>query len=127
EAFFAAYPTLQVAVIDDLTPDESAVLFDNDHSYRGDRSDYLLRSTMTRIKYKDRAFPPHHTVDIERGDLLIDNADYGQYKGEMQIALQPMKNDGRVNVVGKIAPEELFLLDFLKPWSSFRLSKKATK
>ena len=76
---------------------------------------------MTRIYYKDKEFPPHDTHDMVRGDVLIDNAGYGQYKGETQIALKEMKNDGRVNVVGKIAEEELFLLEFLKPWSSFKL------
>jgi hypothetical protein len=65
----------------------------------------------------------HDTRDIQRGDVLIDNENYGQYKGETQIALKEMKNDGRVNVVGKIAADELFLLDFLKPWSSFKLTE----
>lgn len=96
-------------------------MFDNLHGYRGDRSEYILRSTMTRIYYKDKPFPAHDTHDMTRGDILIDNVGYGQYKGETQIALKEMKNDGRVNVVGKIAADELFLLDFLKPWSSFKL------
>ena len=121
EAFHADYPTLRVDVVDGITEDERICLFDNLHSYRGDRSEYILRSTMTRIYYKDKEFPPHDTHDMVRGDVLIDNAGYGQYKGETQIALKEMKNDGRVNVVGKIAEEELFLLEFLKPWSSFKL------
>lgn len=121
EAFHADYPTLRVDVVDGITEDERICLFDNLHSYRGDRSEYILRSTMTRIYYKDKEFPPHDTHNMVRGDVLIDNAGYGQYKGETQIALKEMKNDGRVNVVGKIAEEELFLLEFLKPWSSFKL------
>ncbi|MFS1079447.1 DUF871 domain-containing protein [Enterococcus casseliflavus] len=121
EAFHADYPTLRVDVVDGITEDERICLFDNLQSYRGDRSEYILRSTMTRIYYKDKEFPPHDTRDMVRGDVLIDNAGYGQYKGETQIALKAMKNDGRVNVVGKIADEELFLLEFLKPWSSFKL------
>lgn len=121
EAFHADYPTLRVDVVDGITEDERICLFDNLHSYRGDRSEYILRSTMTRIYYKDKEFPPHDTRDMVRGDVLIDNAGYGQYKGETQIALKAMKNDGRVNVVGMIADEELFLLEFLKPWSSFKL------
>ena len=104
-----------------ITDDEREVLFNNLHSYRGDRSEYILRSTMTRIIYADRPFPAHNTVDMVKGDVLIDNVGYGQYKGETQIALQPMKNDGRVNVVGKISDDELFLLDFLRPWSNFKL------
>ncbi|MGX7200644.1 DUF871 domain-containing protein [Enterococcus nangangensis] len=121
EAFNAEFPSLKVDVAEDVTDDERIVLFDNLHSYRGDRSDYILRSTMTRIYYKDKPFPAHNTLDMKRGDVLIDNVGYGQYKGETQIALKEMKNDGRVNVVGKIAADEMFLLGFLKPWSSFKL------
>lgn len=121
EAFFASYPTLKVDVVEDITEDERICLFDNLHSYRGDRSEYILRSTMTRIYYKDKPFPAHNTKDMTRGDVLIDNVGYGQYKGETQIALKEMKNDGRVNVVGRISDDELFLLDFLKPWSNFKL------
>ena len=86
----------------------------------------MLRSTTTRITYKDLEFPAHDTDKIQRGDVIIDNEGYGQYKGETQTALREMENDGRVNVVGRIADDELFLLDFLKPWSSFKLieSKK---
>ncbi len=124
EAFFADYPSIKVDVAADITADERTVLFENLHSYRGDRSEYILRSTMTRIIYQDRPFPAHNTVDMKKGDVLIDNAGYGQYKGETQIALQAMKNDGRVNVVGQIAADELFLLDFLQPWSSFKLIEK---
>ncbi|MGY3745995.1 DUF871 domain-containing protein [Vagococcus salmoninarum] len=123
EAFNAEYPTVKVDVAADITADEEKVLFESLHSYRGDRSEYLLRSTMTRITFKDLPFPAHNTVDMVKGDVLIDNVEFGQYKGETQIALQEMKNDGRVNVVGKITPDELFLLDFLKPWSNFKLIK----
>ena len=123
DAFFADFPEIKVIPTADITSDEEVVLFENLHSYRGDRSAYLLRSTMTRVIYKDKPFPAHNTVDIAKGDVLIDNVGYGQYKGETQIALQPMENDGRVNVVGKVAPEELMLLDYLKPWSNFKLIK----
>ncbi len=121
DAFFADYPSIKVEVAEDITDDEKEVLFNNLHSYRGDRSEYILRSTMTRIKYKDLPFAAHNTVDMVKGDVLIDNLGYGQYKGETQIALKAMKNDGRVNVVGKISADELFLLDFLRPWSNFKL------
>ncbi|WP_430609155.1 DUF871 domain-containing protein [Enterococcus sp. DIV0876] len=123
EAFNADYPTLRIDVTSGITENERVCLFDNLHSYRGDRSEYILRSTMTRVYYKDKDFPAHDTKDMVRGDVLIDNEGYGQYKGETQIALKEMKNDGRVNVVGKITDEELFLLDFLKPWSSFKLAE----
>lgn len=121
DAFFSANPKIKVDPLDTITADERVVLFENKHRYRGDHSDYVLRSTMTRVKYKDLPFPATNTRDITRGDVLIDNVGYGQYKGETQIALKSMPNDGRVNVVGRIADDELFLLDFLKPWASFEL------
>ena len=121
EAFNADYPTLKVDTGEGITENERICLFDNLHSYRGDRSEYILRSTMTRVYYKEKDFPPHNTRDMHHGDVLIDNDGYGQYKGETQIALKDMKNDGRVNVVGRISDDELFLLDFLKPWSSLSL------
>ncbi|MGC3596042.1 phospho-sugar glycosidase domain-containing protein, partial [Enterococcus faecium] len=79
-------------------------------------SEYILRSTMTRVYYNDKDFPPQYTRDMHHGDVLIDNEGYGQYNGETQIALKDMKNDGRVNVEGRISDDDLFLLDFLKPW-----------
>ncbi|HAZ5306169.1 hypothetical protein AS257_15220, partial [Enterococcus faecium] len=109
EAFNADYPTLKVDTEEGITENERICLFDNLHSYRGDRSEYILRSTMTRVYYKDKDFPPHNTRDMHHGDVLIDNEGYGQYKGETQIALKDMKNDGRVNVVGRISDDELFL------------------
>ncbi|MDR0298172.1 MAG: DUF871 domain-containing protein [Streptococcaceae bacterium] len=120
-AFFAAMPTLTIIPSPNLTENERVCLFESEHSYRGDRSDYLLRSTMTRVLYKGKDFPAHDTRDILPGDVLIGNDRFGQYKGETQIALKAMPNAGRVNVVGRIADAELLLLDCLKPWSSFRL------
>lgn len=124
KVFNAPYPSLEVEVISDITDDEKACLFDTKHSYRGDVSDYLLRSTMTRVYYKEKEFPAHNTIAIKRGDILIENREYGQYKGETQIALKEMMNSGRTNVVGKLTTESLFLLNFIKPWSSFVFHKK---
>ncbi|KRM72575.1 DUF871 domain-containing protein [Lacticaseibacillus brantae] len=123
EAFNAEFPSLQVVPNSGMTDLERTVIFDNLHSYRGDRSEYLLRSTQTRVKYAGEPFPAHDTELIRRGDVLIDNDGYGQYKGETQIALQPMPNDGRVNVVGHLAESDLFLLNYLRPWSNFKLSE----
>jgi len=35
-----------------------------------------------------------------------------------------MKNTGKSNVVGKIADEEIFLIDYIKPWQKFSFVKK---
>jgi hypothetical protein len=116
-------PAFTVNMSEDATPLEKKIVFEESHVYRGDVSEFMIRSTGSRVKYKQASFPPHNTQEIRRGDVLIDNDHYGQYKGELQSALKPMKNDGRTNVVGRIEEQELFLLDYLKPWSPFRFER----
>ncbi|RDI41397.1 DUF871 domain-containing protein [Falsibacillus pallidus] len=116
--------TLAVDVYDDTTDLEKVIMFDEFHFYRGDVSDYMIRSTQSRVKYRGREFKPGFTRDIKRGDILIENDLYGQYAGELQIALKDMKNSGKTNVVGRIREEEIFLIDYLDPWGKFAFQKK---
>ncbi|EHC03677.1 DUF871 domain-containing protein [Streptococcus suis] len=110
----------------DLTGQVTAVereIIEFDHVYRGDISAYLLRSTMPRVVYKDATIPAHTDREtlVQRGDVLIDNDLYGRYKGELQIALREFTVSSKVNRVGRICPDYLPLLAFIKPWQSFRL------
>ena len=123
KAFFAPLPELKVDLSQNITDIEKEVILKSTHMYRGDASDYLLRSTMTRVVYRDKDFPAHDTDDIKRGDIIIVNNQYGQYKGETQIALRDIKNDGRRNVVGHLSSEEAFLLSYIGTWSSFKLAE----
>ncbi len=119
--------TFRVELVEGVSPVEKKLVLEELHYYRGDVSDYMIRSTLSRIKYKKETFTPHHTRPIRRGDILIDNERYGQYKGELQIALKPMENRGKTNVVGRIVEEEQFLLDYLRPWSRFRFEQANRK
>lgn len=121
--FNSLYPVFNVETTDGISELEKEVLFNNLHYYRGDVSDYLIRSTLTRVKYREESFEPHDLNEIHKGDILIDNNSYGQYKGETQIALTDMPNNGYINVVGHIVPEEVYLLDYLKPWSHFHFQQ----
>ena len=114
--------TFRAELFDTITDLEKKIVLDEFHFYRGDVSDYLIRSTQSRVKYKQEKFKPTYTPTIRRGDILIENELYGQYKGELQIALQDMENSGKTNVVGRIAKEEVFLLEYLKPWGKFQFS-----
>lgn len=114
--------TFQVELFDTITTLERKIVLEEIHVYRGDISAYMIRSTEPRIKYKNEEIKPTYTPQINRGDILIDNELYGQYKGELQIALKDMENIGKVNVVGKVKEEELFLLDFMKPWGQFKFT-----
>lgn len=88
-------------------------------SRRPERSDYLLRTIESRMVPGE--VEPFNCVGIRRGDVLIDNVRYGHYAGEVQIALAPMENSGRTNVVGHIDDAELCLLDCLRPGQLFSL------
>lgn len=103
---------------------EKKIVLEEVHFNRGDVSDYMARSTQSRVKYKGSDFPPFNTPDMEKGDVIIESSLYKRYAGELQIALKPMKNSGKSNVVGKIVPEEVFLLDYLEPWMKFKFSEK---
>lgn len=119
EAFSGNHPLLEIELAPDITDLEKKVLLEEVHMYRGDRSAYMIRSSNTRVKYKDEDFPARATSTIQRGDVLICSNDLGQYKGETQIALQEMEGDGSRNIVGRLTEESVFLLDYLAPWSTF--------
>ncbi|APH14561.1 hypothetical protein NPD5_2525 [Clostridium sporogenes] len=109
----------KVNLVDKIPEVEKRIILDEFHFNRGDVSDYLVRSTQSRVKYKDHNFEAFNTVDIKRGDLLIESSLYKRYAGELQIALKDMKNSGKTNVVGRITDEEIFLIDYLEPWEKF--------
>lgn len=84
----------------------------------------MIRSTQSRVKYKGHNFALFHAPAlIRRGDIVIESSAYGHYAGELQIALQDMKNSGMSNVVARIREEEIFLLDDIKPWQKFTFHK----
>ncbi|MBE3640775.1 DUF871 domain-containing protein [Bacillus cereus] len=116
--------TFDIELYDTTTELERIIVLEEPHFYRGDVSEYMIRSTQSRVKYKKEEFKPHNTREIKRGDLLIDNEQYGQYKGELQIALKDMVNTGKTNVVGRIVEEEIFLLDYLQAWDKFGFTLK---
>ncbi|HAA6127328.1 TPA_asm: DUF871 domain-containing protein, partial [Listeria monocytogenes] len=117
---------LQLAVefLDGATDVEKEIVLTQKHFNRGDASEYVLRSTMTRVNFKQFDFPAHDTNTIAKGDVTIDNDGYERYKGEMQVALQEMENSGNTNIVARIVPEERYLLDTILPWQHFRLVEK---
>ncbi len=125
DSFNAVQPRLHVAFAPTCSDTERAIVLNGisgSHLYRGDASDYLLRSTLPRIKYGNEKIPAIAVEgDFTRGDVLVVNDTYGRYKGEMQIALTRVPNDGRRNRVGRITESDLVLLNYLKPWMTFEL------
>lgn len=113
-----------VELIDGIRDLDKKIVLEEFHFNRGDASEYMVRSTQSRVKYKGESFPPYNLIDIKRGDILIDSDLYTRYAGELQLALKNMRNTGKTNVVGKVVDEEIFLLDYIKPWSKFSFKLK---
>lgn len=111
--------TFEVELVDSIPEIERKIVLEEFHFNRGDVSEYMIRSTQSRVKYKGHEFVPFNCPDIKRGDIIIDTSLYGHYAGELQVALKDMKNSGKTNVVGKINSDELLLLDFIEPWQKF--------
>ena len=104
---------------------EQKIIFDEFHFNRGDISENLIRSTNSRVKYKEHNFKIFNVPEIiKKGDIIIESSEFGHYAGELLIAKTEMKNTGKSNVVGKIADEEIFLIDYIKPWQKFSFVKK---
>ncbi|MFD1388770.1 DUF871 domain-containing protein [Oceanobacillus oncorhynchi subsp. oncorhynchi] len=116
--------TFAVDTVSTASDLEKEIIFHEPHFYRGDVSDYMIRSTQSRVKYRGHSFPAHHTPDIKRGDVIIESDLYQQYAGELQIALKDMVNSGKSNVVARIREEEIFLIDYLKPWEKFAFTAR---
>jgi len=114
----------KVELYDGIPELEKRIVLEEPHFCRGDMSEYMIRSTQSRVKYKGCKFDVFNAKPIKRGDILIESSLYERYAGELQVALKDMGNSGRTNVVGHICEEELFLLDQIEPWHKFRFIEK---
>lgn len=113
--------TLDINYVPEVSAVEKQILEDNLHFRRGDINSLVIRSTQTRVKYAQDSNPPHdNEVRFEKGDIVVGNDDFKKYKNELQIVLEP-HIDPRKNLVGKIPANEMMLLDFIKPWSKFKI------
>lgn len=128
-----------------ITDNEKIIMYDfAPHWDRYDHSSFMLRSSMPRIWFKsqksiqDSPLGKGKNIEIKsqsipyrdpgkkmftRGDVLIVNDNLAHYRGELEIVLTEIPNDGERNLVGTIKPEELMLLDFIQPGHHFNLIK----
>lgn len=115
---------IRVKLSSSISDLEKDIVLGNTHIYRGEVSSYVYRTKSdSRKKYSNHLIPQNNTIEIKRGDILVDNDLYLQYKGELQIAKKERAKNEKVNVVGKIHPDDFLLLDNLKPWSSFHFEE----
>nr|WP_308149824.1 phospho-sugar glycosidase domain-containing protein [Spiroplasma sp. AdecLV25b] len=107
--------SLNIQLSKNVTNNEKTIIFDdNIHSVCPDLAQDLIRSSMPRITYKDLSIPNQRTNEwLEIGDVVILNIVAQNYRGELHIITNKIKNDGIRNVVGKLAPEDLNFIPYL--------------
>ena len=139
------YQAIEIRVDEDegITDNEKLIMYDfAPHYDRYDHSTFMLRSSMPRVKFKaqasvqdlfaegtdtpkvvDQSIPyrdPGKPV-FTRGDVLVVNDNLAHYRGELEIVLTEIPNDGERNLVATVKEEDLGLLDFVKPGYHFKL------
>ena len=108
-AAFQSYVHDQVLLIQVQTDDER-LLHLTWHS-RPDIAQKVVRLAEARLEHIFATPQPAQTDPRPRGSITLDNSAYGRYAGELQLTRCDLPADPRVNVIGKIEPSNLPLLD----------------
>ncbi|MCD7839571.1 MAG: MupG family TIM beta-alpha barrel fold protein [Erysipelotrichaceae bacterium] len=128
-----------------ITENEKAIMYEfAPHWDRYDHSSFMLRSSMSRVWFKAQKSVQDPTVSsnmnyqitsqsipyrdpgkpvFTKGDVLVVNDNLAHYRGELEIVLTEIPNDGERNLVATVKPEEIMLLDFIKPGHHFKILK----
>ena len=108
-----------VTVPEDI-PEREILLVFNKHNV-SEYTRIIIRSRWGRMDYRYTPVEPRACEKeyFEPGDVVILNDLATRYKGEVHIAMKRIRNTGTMNYVGRIAREEMFLLDYLKYGTNF--------
>lgn len=117
-AAFQSYVHDQVLLIQVQTDDER-LLHLTWHS-RPDIAQKVVRLAEARLEHIFATPQPAQTDPRPRGSITLDNSAYGRYAGELQLTRCDLPADPRVNVIGKIEPSNLPLLDQIGPHQAIR-------
>ena len=107
---------LTIEPVEDLSDSEKELLFVFKGHNVSEYTHTIIRSRWGRMDFRYAPIPARVCGKeyFEPGDVVILNENVGRYKGEVHIVVRPIRNDGTMNYAGKIAKEEMFLLDHLK-------------
>ena len=136
---------IRVDEAEGISQNEKEIMYDfAPHWDRYDHSSFMLRSSSPRVWFKEKKsvqdgdIGKDSQMNVEsqsipyrdpgkkvftRGDVLIVNDNLAHYRGELEIVLTEIPNDGERNLVATVKPEELMLLDFIKPGHHFKILK----
>ncbi|MDO4467794.1 MAG: MupG family TIM beta-alpha barrel fold protein [Bacillota bacterium] len=105
--------TVRVDICPEASEEEIGILYNYNHVGRDDHSEYFIRSSYPRLDFGKKSIPyrnPNKPM-FERGDVVCVNDNLARYRGELEVILKPIPNDGNRNLIGTIPAEELIILD----------------
>ncbi|MEK4600267.1 MupG family TIM beta-alpha barrel fold protein [Bacillus sp. FSL L8-0099] len=90
------------------------------HTNRLDSARDVIRSVESREGNKV-ILQPMQAIARKKGSITIDNELYGRYAGEMQVVINDLPTDEKVNVVGMVVEEDVLLLPYIGAGKKFQL------
>ncbi|MED1115673.1 DUF871 domain-containing protein [Bacillus paramycoides] len=103
-----------------MNDSDAVQLIERVHTNRLDPARDVIRSVESREE-NNVVLQPVNTILRKRGSITIDNELYGRYAGEMQIVINDLPADKKVNVVGMVVEEDVSLLSYIGAGKKFEL------
>lgn len=113
---FGLTKKLKVILEPDITPVERENLLEFVPQLdNGDSSEWIWRSRCGRLVNDDRPIPPRSYPGkvFPVGSVVIVNDYNRHYSGELQIVKIPIVNDGKRNLIARLAPGEEMILELI--------------
>ncbi len=104
-----------IDLADGVTDTEKEILFVLNRHNVSEYTHIIIRSRWGRMDYRYTPIPARvcEKEYFVPGDVVILNDNVNRYKGEVHIVVSPIRNTGTMNYVGRIAEEEMFLLEYM--------------
>ncbi|KEK24287.1 DUF871 domain-containing protein [Bacillus gaemokensis] len=90
------------------------------HTNRLDPARDVIRSVESR-EGDSVVLQPMNIIERKVGAITIDNELYGRYAGEMQIVMNDLSKNEKVNVIGMVLEEDISLLPYIGAGEKFQL------
>ncbi|MGE6366625.1 DUF871 domain-containing protein [Bacillus paramycoides] len=103
-----------------INDSDAVQLIERVHTNRLDPARDVIRSVESREE-NNVVLQPVNTILRKRGSITIDNELYGRYAGEMQIVINDLPADKKVNVVGMVVEEDVSLFPYIGAGKKFQL------
>ncbi|MCR8968585.1 DUF871 domain-containing protein [Facklamia sp. 7083-14-GEN3] len=124
KAQFVKYLSENVIILRALKTNQSEIPIRIRHTNRMDPGAFAIRSQESRIDFKGIKVKAQATRQRKRGVITLDNYKYQRYQGELQIVVNSLPADPKVNVIGEVIEQDIDLLDFINPGQEFEIKWK---